>query len=64
MCASASDIWALGPSATTAAPRRARPREWQGRTVGAGGVVTAYLATLGSGTATLAAQPTQVITPS
>jgi hypothetical protein len=33
-------------------------------TVGAGGTVTAYLATLGSGTATLAAQPTQVITPS
>jgi hypothetical protein len=32
--------------------------------VGAGGVVTAYLATLSSGTATLAAQPTQVITPS
>lgn len=33
-------------------------------TVGAGGTVTAYLATLGAGTATLAAQPTQVITPS
>jgi hypothetical protein len=33
-------------------------------TVGAGGTVTAYLATLGSGTATLAAQPPQVITPS
>lgn len=32
-------------------------------TVGAGAAVTAYLATLGSGTATLAAQPTQVITP-
>jgi hypothetical protein len=33
-------------------------------TVGAGGTVTAYLATLGSGTAVLAAQPAQVITPS
>jgi len=33
-------------------------------TVGSGAVVTAYLATLGSGTATLAAQPTQVLTPS
>jgi hypothetical protein len=33
-------------------------------TVGAGGTVTADLATLGSGTATLAAQPAQVITPS
>ena len=33
-------------------------------TVGAGGTVTAYLATLGSGTAALAAQPTQVLAPS
>ena len=31
---------------------------------GAGGVATAYLATLGSGTATLAAQPAQVLSPS
>jgi hypothetical protein len=33
-------------------------------TVGAGAVVTAYLATLGSSTATLAPQPTQVLAPS
>ena len=33
-------------------------------TVGAGAAVTAYLAALGSGTATLAAQPTQVLAPS
>src|ERR1035438_6757365 len=32
-------------------------------TVGAGATVTAYLATLGSGTATLAPQPAQVLTP-
>jgi hypothetical protein len=32
--------------------------------VGAGGTVTAYLATLGSGTATLAAQPPQSLSPS
>jgi hypothetical protein len=32
-------------------------------TAGAGATVTAYLATLGSGTATLAAQPSQVLTP-
>jgi hypothetical protein len=32
-------------------------------TVGAGGVVTAYLATVGSGTASLAVQPPQVLTP-
>jgi hypothetical protein len=31
--------------------------------VGAGGTVTAYLATLGAGTAALAAQPPQILTP-
>jgi hypothetical protein len=42
-------------------PDNGTPDLW---TVGAGGTVTAYLATLGSGTAALAAQPTQVLAPS